>query len=435
MGVENTLLSRRRLIETVLSAPAVLTAALSATPTLVRANSLGDGENLRGNGESPIPIEGGLFYPTSADGAGYLVKKTMAQAFQERGGDLDWGKPVSSEFVDDQGMPTQVFERATFQLSANGRDCVVTDIADTQVDIPLQNTSPFNLVDGRALPLAPTVIISPNSEIEAAILSKVTFEIGDDVSEADRAQIRDGTFGAIRAFRMFANYTPVGLVVLAYQDAAKMNAAQAARLKRQFSVAQRIAYWQEQGEGESEYRSIFEFTGGKVWKSHNPLRHESSVAHEGYHTLQREFVGRSVGSVSPDIFGPAGPVWFVEGSAECFGYRAATLDKPIELKSSLDGAIAYARRYSTPLPSMETSRGFGNATPDVGGGYGLARIAVEFLVDSTPGGWRALTHYFNLVGHDIPFDRAFQMAFGRDIDTFYKEYDQYTKAGYKLTVK
>lgn len=425
-------LSRRNLLgraASMLAAPA----AAALAPVIGRRGV--DIASADGGGPSFIQLESGIFYAGQEDGAGFLIKKPMAAAFQDRGGDADWGKPVSSEFVDDQGMTTQAFERATFQLSANGRECVVTEYdAATQPErpIPIQNQTMYKVADdGKAEPLAPTIIISPDGIKEDILISGVSLEIGESVPGPAQVDIRTGVSRFVRAARQLAGYEPVGLAVLAYHTPEEIALAEGNRLKRPTSTLEsNVKFWTT-GEARASSRSVYLYTGGDLWQRHNSIRHISTVAHEAYHTIQFELGKKS--PVSPaDGVGPLGTMWLTEGSAECFSWIAAAIDDPNEYTKKRNETIAYAKRYPVSLKSMETTNGLTYATPDIGGGYGLAMLGIEFLVNTTPGGFRALTHYWDLIRNGKEWNQAFIIAFGRNTETFYQQHDNYVTSGYKL---
>lgn len=405
---------------------------LSTTPLSI----FGGVERAEADGEgSPfIEVDDGIFYIQQESETGHIVRRPMATVYKGKGADATLGKPISSAWVDDQEKITQAFEKAIVQISPDTGEGVLIKEYDSTEEvervIPLQNRSMFRLIDGKPEPLASPIVVSADKTQEDVIISRVSFQIGDTVPEIDKKYITDGIMATVKALRTFASYEPIGLVVFAYHEVEQTVLAQMNRLKYLMSTFNdNLKRWSN-GEAESDYRSIFLYTGN-LWQRQPPLRRLATPAHEGYHTLQRELVKKSVGS-PPDTYGPAGPIWLTEGGAECFAFRAVTIDDPNVLKNSLDEAVRYATRYKVPLRSLETPNGFVNATPDAGGGYGLTRLGVEFLVNNTPGGFRALTHYYDLIGNGRPWDQAFHIAMGRDIDTFYEQYDRYVNSGYKL---
>lgn len=78
------------------------------------------------------------------------------------------------------------------------------------------------------------------------------------------------------------------------------------------------------------------------------------------------------------------------------------------------------------LESKESFHSAGNkATADE---YSLAFLAVEFLTRDLPNrGINGLVDYWRKIGQGIPHPLAFEQAFGKTTQNFYREFEQYRK--------
>lgn len=68
----------------------------------------------------------GVFYPLDGNTQGFgvegfLVEDPMNSFYQERGGKRVWGGPISRQYIDVAGRPSQAFEKGIMQLTAEGK--------------------------------------------------------------------------------------------------------------------------------------------------------------------------------------------------------------------------------------------------------------------------------------------------------------------------
>ena len=73
------------------------------------------------------------------------------------------------------------------------------------------------------------------------------------------------------------------------------------------------------------------------------------------------------------------------------------------------------------MRSLETRDGFQQAGPDEG--HGVAFAAVEFLVREA--GLPTLKAFWSSIGAGRSWNEAFQIAFGRDVESFYGQFEVY----------
>jgi hypothetical protein len=73
---------------------------------------------------------------------------------------------------------------------------------------------------------------------------------------------------------------------------------------------------------------------------------------------------------------------------------------------------------------METSQGFQQASNP----YGLSCLASDYLTLTS--GLGSLAAYYGAIGRGLPWQQAFQQAFGITIETFYADFAAYRSRGF-----
>jgi len=133
---------------------------------------------------------------------------------------------------------------------------------------------------------------------------------------------------------------------------------------------------------------------------------ESVLPHENFHSVQ-SYLGKYDGRVHRAL-----PVWFVEGSADYFGYMSyanANNKKYSSIRSSIDrgpettGMLAEYDSYSK-YP------------------YNIGRVAVEYLVASK--GFDAVVQVFADYGNGISFENSFEKTFDISLKEFYTKFKE-----------
>lgn len=136
------------------------------------------------------------------------------------------------------------------------------------------------------------------------------------------------------------------------------------------------------------------------------------VTHEMFHAAQQRLAeGRAPGSSEPH--------WLREGSA-AYVQWLATEGTP-EREARRAWTIERARATSASLTSLEGWDGFLQAGSAEG--HGVAFAAVELLVREA--GLSSLREFWRSLGAGQSWDEAFRIAFGRDVKTFYGQFEQY----------
>lgn len=159
------------------------------------------------------------------------------------------------------------------------------------------------------------------------------------------------------------------------------------------------------------------FTGSPYWQSMSPALRMQVVIHELVHIYQRDTLG-----YGRDV----SPMWLIEGMAEYVAFSA------LEDAGLIDGdavigfqtwAIVHGG-YAPPLKEIEEIDAFQASDGPV---YNLGHMAVSRLVEDAPS--ERLTEFLNAVDDGTRWRRAFERAFGRDVDAFYDEFDAWLEAG------
>lgn len=143
-----------------------------------------------------------------------------------------------------------------------------------------------------------------------------------------------------------------------------------------------------------------------AWLSASWGRRQKIAAHEYVHTWQA-----AKGCWTTDRV----PPWFSEGMAEYVALEAAIRDGLLdrEFQQSLDASAA---NLATSLRSWES---WGPQQPE--GLYALFHLGVKRLVQQSSG--ISLRSFCESVAADLAWPEAFQLAFGRSVDSFYAEVD------------
>lgn len=133
----------------------------------------------------------------------------------------------------------------------------------------------------------------------------------------------------------------------------------------------------------------------------NSVFTESILPHENFHSIQ-SYLGKYNASTQRSL-----PVWFVEGSADYFGYMSyanANKKSYYSIRSMIDlGPVTTGRLsdYSTYSPNP----------------YNIGRVAIEYL--SASKGFDSVVRVFADYGNGISFEESFSKQFGITLTEFY----------------
>lgn len=131
---------------------------------------------------------------------------------------------------------------------------------------------------------------------------------------------------------------------------------------------------------------------------------ESILPHENFHSIQ-SYLGKYNGRVHRTL-----PVWFVEGSADYFGYMSyanANKKKYSSIRSSIDSGP----ETSGILSEYDSYSKYP---------YNIGRVAIEYLVASK--GFDAVVQIFADYGNGISFEESFSKQFGIPLKDFYEKF-------------
>lgn len=246
-----------------------------------------------------------------------------------------------------------------------------------------------------------------------------SFVFDDAVSDEERHRVRNAVTRAACFFadRGLGHTGPLTLYALgSIEELIRVYAAHLERL----GVAGPEAWQEAQAVWTSGASAVVTGPGAIFFNVHSEDWQRSArqdaladvVLHEMFHAVQERLAeGRAPGLPEPH--------WLREGSA-AYVQWLATEGAP-ESEARRAWTIEQARATKASLRSLETWDGFFQAGPDLG--HGVAFAAIEFLVRET--GLAALRTFFGSIGAGQSRDEAFRSAFGRDVETFYGQFEVY----------
>lgn len=152
-------------------------------------------------------------------------------------------------------------------------------------------------------------------------------------------------------------------------------------------------------------------------ESKMPIRdagRRSLLAHEIYHIWHKTVDG-SVGNNNADPNSPNGlPRWFMEGSANFFGFAIADFDKSTTYREGRVSQVdSYLQASSIPLRDHVTN----DPNP-----YGIGQAATEYLVASI--GVERFLSIFRGIGEGKTFASSFFDASGITLEVFFVRFEQ-----------
>ena len=150
----------------------------------------------------------------------------------------------------------------------------------------------------------------------------------------------------------------------------------------------------------------------------NPLQtwdigRRSTPAHELFHTIQFSLLGYNIHGIGPD-HPQRVPMWFVEGSANYFGYYMVEKLGFDTYKNGRNKQVRYNSEYRDikPLSSYDNYE----TNP-----YGIGQAATEYIIASV--GFESLLNIFKFTGTEGTFSAGFKKAIGIELSEFYSKFE------------
>jgi hypothetical protein len=154
----------------------------------------------------------------------------------------------------------------------------------------------------------------------------------------------------------------------------------------------------------------------------NPLQtwdigRRSIPAHEVFHTIQFSLLGYNISRLGPGH--PQGiPRWFMEGSANYFGYYMAERLGFGSYKNGRDTQVRFNSEYRNikPLSAYDNYE----TNP-----YGIGQAATEYIIASV--GFQSLLNILKFSGTEGSFSAGFKKATGLELSEFYLKFEEARK--------
>lgn len=155
--------------------------------------------------------------------------------------------------------------------------------------------------------------------------------------------------------------------------------------------------------------------GGARLSDHDLWLFQTTVAHEIFHAVQRQLVGRPTSRMGTSSDSYAGPEWLIEGSATFASLRVTLGD--LFFAPSYGRLLARLSGNRTDLAELETYRA---RVAQVEALYDNGSLATFELIGGGDG--RALIRFYEAIGLGRPWREAFGRAFGVTAEEFYEIY-------------
>lgn len=258
--------------------------------------------------------------------------------------------------------------------------------------------------------------------------STLTFRYGPSASEGDRAIVRgaielteafvarvtgvqtaDATvyvFGGLN--EVLAIYTPLTPSVMPIELARRLH----------FTVAEAV------------YGGVVVYTGSEVWRGLNDVQRFRVPAHEYFHVLQLDRLGRQaaeeIARTRVDQVHAGGPIWLFEGTAEYVSWLVIDDTGLANLQSHLGAEASIAAANPLSLTMLETPLDYASE-----GDAALAHslLAVTLLMRDHEIG--DTLRFYETLGRGQPWREAFRSAFGLSVDDFYARYQEFVRSGFR----
>jgi len=150
----------------------------------------------------------------------------------------------------------------------------------------------------------------------------------------------------------------------------------------------------------------------------NPLQEwdivrRSTPAHEVFHTVQYSLLGYNIQRFPPG-HAQSVPRWFMEGSANYFGYYIVEKLGFDSYKNARNSQVNFNSEYQNIKP-LSTYDNF-ETNP-----YGIGQAAAEYIIASA--GFESLLNIFKFTGTEGSFSAGFKKATGIELNDFYSKFE------------
>jgi hypothetical protein len=143
----------------------------------------------------------------------------------------------------------------------------------------------------------------------------------------------------------------------------------------------------------------------------------STPAHEVFHAIQYALTGpqfSTLGGGSKDMSTKRIPRWFMEGSANYFGYYTVEKLGFDSYQNGRNNQVRLNPEYQTKNP-LSTYDNF-ESNP-----YGIGQAATEYIIASV--GFESLLNIFKFTGSEGSFEAGFKKATGLELSEFYTKFE------------
>jgi hypothetical protein len=152
--------------------------------------------------------------------------------------------------------------------------------------------------------------------------------------------------------------------------------------------------------------AIFIYTGSESWPTIAPIERLQGLVHEYFHIYQFDRLEQ----VDTQV-----PAWFLEGSADAFGFLAVS---QLGVTEQLDFIrLSLNRVGENPMPGTLCSHVVNDET-FTADAYSLAHLAIQDLLARNGQSIEALVQIFEEIGNGATFEDAFADTFEIDVDQF-----------------
>jgi hypothetical protein len=139
----------------------------------------------------------------------------------------------------------------------------------------------------------------------------------------------------------------------------------------------------------------------------------STPAHEVFHTVQLSLIGYDLSRIPPGG-AKSVPRWFMEGSANYFGYYTVEKLGFDSYQNGRNNQVRLNPEYKTKKP-LSTYDNF-ESNP-----YGIGQAATEYIIASV--GFESLLNICKFTGSEGSFEAGFKKATGLELSEFYTKFE------------
>jgi hypothetical protein len=162
--------------------------------------------------------------------------------------------------------------------------------------------------------------------------------------------------------------------------------------------------------------AIAVYAGSTLWQGLPPILRIESIVHEYFHVFQNSMTNSSQAAV---------PLWFLEGSAEAFGFAVASQIGVTDGEEFYSLAV-FALTQDRVTGSLRDLGLTGSLSPNE---YPLAYLAVQYLLGNQSKSVEALVKFYQELGNGSSFETAFVSVFGTTLDQFYGAFELWRVVG------